>query len=230
MRTTAFAITAAVLVLGGAESSSRAGVILGAVLEDKGVFQPTVPVKVFTSSMYAKLVSGWGPRDGQEFFRLNNEKIVLVPAGPPVHVYNLTPAVIHVPQPGGFANPNAPISFFDVFVGDIGDTGQIGGVPNDWTLTEAQILDGLGNVHNGTISLLNDLTTQLPTSNANDTSIQWDLSSISQKQGRFFLVEFTMTGYQLMGIPEPASLAMSLIGGAGLLAYRWRRRRRADRA
>jgi hypothetical protein len=42
-------------------------------------------VKVFTSSMYIKLVSGWGPRDGEEYFRLNGEKIfkLLSVARPP---------------------------------------------------------------------------------------------------------------------------------------------------
>jgi hypothetical protein len=56
-------------------SSLRAGVINGIALEDKGICVPTIPVKVFTSSMYIKLVSGWGTHDGEEYFRLNGEKI-----------------------------------------------------------------------------------------------------------------------------------------------------------
>lgn len=225
MRLSAYTFAAAVLIPAAVGNSCLGGVIIGAVLEDKGLFQPVAPVTVFTSHMYIKLVSGWGARDGTEAFRLNGEKVVMLPVGPPVHVYNLYPALIHVPQPGGLANPNAPVSFFDVFVGDVNNTGDIGSVPDDWTLEEAQIEDGLGNIHMGVISQISDLTTQLPTSNANDTQIQWDLSGISQTQGRFFLVEYTMSANQAVGIPEPSTLVMTVLGVGGGLGLAGRRRR-----
>jgi hypothetical protein len=228
MRKGVFALALVFLLLAMPGNHARAGVITGLALEDKGVYQPVVPVKTFTSSMYIKLVSGWGARDGEEHFRLNGETVVMLPAGPPVHVYNLYPVLIHVPQPGGLANPNAPISFFDVFVGDINDTGQIGSLPNDWVLTSAEIIDGYGNTHAGTITLLSDLTTQLPTSNANDTQIQWDLSGIAQKQGRFFLVEYTMTANQVVGaVPEPSSAALAGLGVCCLVIHHVRHRRLA---
>jgi len=227
MRMKTLALVGAALILTTLANSLQAGFIGGVALEDKGIFQPVVPVKVFTSSMYIKLVSGWGPRDGEEHFRLNGERIINIPAGPPVHVYSLYPVLIEVPQPGGFANPNAPISFFDVFVGDIGDTGQIGSLPDDWVLDQAQIQDGFGNSHPGQITHIRDLNTELPASSFFDVFVDWDLSGISQTQGSFFLVEYTMTANEATA-PEPATfIVWSLLGSLAIGAGWWRRKRTA---
>ena len=194
------------LILGSGVSSSQAGVIAGAALEFKGVFQPTVPVRVFTSSMYIKLVSGWGARDGEEHFRLNGERIINIPAGPPILVYNLYPVIIHVPQPSGFADPQAPIDFYCVMATDQGN--GIGPLPTGWQEDSATIEDAFGVQHPGNITPISDLSL-LPTSSIHDTQIQWDLSQVQSRTGNYYLAQFTMTG---MEVPEPAiGLAMPLL-------------------
>ncbi len=208
------------LVLGFSVSLCRAGVIFGTALEFKGAFQQTVPVKIFTSSMYIKLVSGWGARDGEEHFRLNGEKIINIPVGPPILVYNLYPVVIHVPQPSGFADPLAPIDFFTVMATDQGN--GIGPLPNGWQEDSATLEDDFGVQHPGTITHISDLSL-LPTSSLNDTQIQWDLSQVQNRTGNYYLAQFTMTG---MEVPEPGIgiMAMPVLL---LLGSRWTRRRAA---
>jgi hypothetical protein len=203
--------------MGLSAGRAGAGVIAGTALEFKGVFQPTVPTVVFTSRMYIKLVSGWGARDGEEHTRLNGERVINIPVGPPVLVYNLYPVIIHVPQPLGLADPTAPIDFYSVMLADQGN--GIGGLPTGWAMTEASLVDGSGNVHEATITPLGSLA-NLPTSSANDTQIVWDLTEVPNQTGNFYLARYTMTGAQ---VPEPAGLAVVLAGVGALSLVRSRR-------
>ena len=204
-----------------------AGTITQTVVDDKGSI--TIPnghfETVFGSRMSADLGPEWGDLAGH-YERKNSEKLVWVNDGPPIviHFANVFPKEIHVPQTPA-PNPHSPASFFDIFT-EIKLDGSLGPLEDGMQIEEGPdtFLEGAsGTKYFGKVTPINDLAL-LPTSNANDTQIVWDLSQFSETTGNFYLIEYEMAPIDL--VPEPSTLALFGIALAALIGFRaWGRRR-----
>jgi hypothetical protein len=204
---------------------ANAGTITIQVEDDKG----TVAIPngffqhVFGSHMSLTLGPEWGDLAGH-FERNNNEHLVWVNTGPPtiLHFANIFPKEIDVPE-----NPNPDhfkvMSFFDVFVElDIND---------HWAPLEPGVQIQDANMQGSSVTLfpglvtpINDLS-QLPTSNANDTNIKWDLSQFTTTRGNFFLIEYDLpNAFEATKTPEPSTFILLGSAIAGLLSFHLTRR------
>ena len=211
-----------------APMSAVAGTITQTVVDDKGSI--TIPnghfETVFGSRMSADLGAEWGDLAGHHE-RKNSEKLVWVNDGPPIvlHFANVFPKEIHVPQTPA-PNPHATGSFFDIFT-EIKLNGLLGPLEDGMQIEEGPdtFLEGAsGTKYFGKVTPITDLAL-LPTSNANDTQIVWDLSQFAETTGNFYLIEYEMAPIDL--VPEPSTLALFGIAIAALAGWRaWARPRR----
>jgi hypothetical protein len=203
-----------------------AGTITQTVVDDKG--SVTIPnghfEKVFGSRMSADLGPEWGDLAGH-YERKNSEKLVWVNDGPPIviHFANVFPKEIHVPQTPK-PNPRGPTTFFDIFI-ELNPDGTISPLHGGMQIEEGPdtFLEGAsGTKFFGKVTPINDLSL-LPTSNANDTLIVWDLSKFTTTTGNFYLIEYELPPIEL--VPEPSALELFVIAVAGGLLVVWSRLR-----
>lgn len=195
-------------------ASSRtagAGTITLVPIEPKGILQPGEVNTVFTLKV-GVLPFPLLPLP----FVLPNLELVFVPDGPPVAWFNIRPFAIEVPQPFDL---NLQIDFFWLLAADVG--AGIGPVPDGGALEAASLIGLSGTEYPADITIITDLA-NLPTSSPNNLQISWDLSTLSQTRGKFFLARASLPGTELQVIPEPS--AMLLLGG-GLVGLAVRRRK-----
>jgi hypothetical protein len=192
---------------------ASAGTITLNVVDDKG----TVAIPngffqhVFGSHMSMTLGPEWGELAGH-FERNNNEHLVWVNTGPPtiLHFANIFPKEIDVPE-----NPNPnhfnPISFFDIFV-ELDINNHPAPLEQGMQIQGANMQGSSGALYPGLVTPINDLS-NLPTSNANDTKIVWDLSQFATTTGNFVLIEYDLpNAFEATKTPEPS--AFILLGTA----------------
>ena len=190
-------------------SPANAGTITVQVKDDKGtVAIPNGSFQhVFLSHMSMTLGPEWGDLAGH-FERDNNEQLVWVNNGPPtiLHLANVFPKEIDVPENPN-PNPHRPIDFFDIFV-ELNINNNFAPLEPGMQIQGAEMQGSSGNFNPGIVTPINDLS-QLPTSTANDTNIQWDLSNFTTTTGNFFLIEYTLpNALEATQIPEPAGFVL----------------------
>lgn len=187
------------------------------LLEDKGLFQPVVPALHIFPSVYTFIVND------PPFFIftkviLPNSEIVFLPVGPPVRLFNLRPAL-------SIANVQ-PLGLTDHFWVILADAGAgIGGLPAGAALQQASLFgNATGTEFVASITPINDLA-NLPTSSANNASMTWDLSGISQTTGNFFLAEATLPASEFT--PEPSTFILFAVSILGVIGIGYRQRKKA---
>ena len=213
------------------EEKTQAGTITTQVVEDKG----TVAIPnghfehVFKSHMSLTLGPEWGDLAGH-FERNNNEQLVWVNTGPPIvlHFANVYPKEVDVPE-NPKPNKFKVDSFFDIFVELDPNNLQQPLKPLEPNMSiqpgpNTNMEGAFDTLIQGTVTPISDLS-QLPTSNANDTNIVWDLSQFSSTTGNFFLIEYDVpNAFVLTGVAEPSTLLLAACGALGAAGYARRRK------
>jgi hypothetical protein len=204
---------------------ASAGTITIQVEDDKG----TVAIPngffqhVFGSHMSLTLGPEWGDLAGH-FERNNNEHLVWVNTGPPtiLHFANIFPKEIDVPE-NPRPDPGKFISFFDVFV-ELDMNSHWAPLEPNMQIDNANMQGSSGTLYPGLVTPIHDLS-QLPTSNANDTNIQWDLSQFATTTGNFFLIEYDLpNAFEATKTPEPSSFILFGTAIAALVSFHLTRR------
>ena len=200
---------------------ANAGTITILVVDDKGsvTIQPGFFQHVFLSHMSMTLGPEWGDLAGH-FERNNNEQLVWVNAGPAItlHFANIFPKEIDVPENPG-PNHFNPISFFDIFV-ELDINNKPTTLEPNMQIQGADMQGSSGAIFPGQVTPINDLS-HLPTSNSNDTNIQWDLSQFATTTGNFFLIEYDLpNAFEATKTPEPSTFILLGTALAALASYR----------
>jgi hypothetical protein len=200
---------------------ASAGTITLNVEDDKGtVAIPNGSFQhVFGSHMSMTLGPEWGNLAGH-FERNNDEHLVWMNDGTftMLHFANIFPKEIDVPE-NPFPNPQRPIDFFDIFV-ELDINSHPAPLENGMQIQDANMQGSSGTLYPGLIFPINDLSL-LPTSSANDTNIQWDLSQFTSTRGNFFLIEYTLpNAFEATQIPEPSAFILFGTAISGLVLYR----------
>jgi hypothetical protein len=208
-----FALISVVALLCLLSVPADAGIISFTVSEFKGTVVPVVPiVEEFLSRIEIQVAPP--PIVVDLIF---NEEIVAFLVGPPIDVYNFYHQTIEIPQPPGF------FQLIDIFWFIAADVGAgIGPLPDGAALQSAALIGPVtGTLYPATITPISDLSA-LPTSSANDISINWDLSALSDTTGNFFLAQASIPVSEL--VPEPSSIVLFATGALAVAAYSRRRR------
>jgi hypothetical protein len=191
-------------------ATAGATTITMVVEEDKGLFVPVMPV---TFTVPSVSVGSAGIPFG--VFAIPNQETVLIQSGPPFELFNIYAAVIELPEPF-----NVQLSI-DIFWFIAANTGTgIGPLPDGMVLQSAS----LGGVP-ATITPISSLAS-LPTSSANDLSIAWDTSALTNTTGNFFLAEATLPNALLVPGPIVGAGLPGLVMACGGLLVWWRRRQK----
>ena len=214
---------AAGLVL--ASACALAGEIDVIAVQDKGVVVTVIGHNEFLSRMSITLhAPDWGERAGT-YTRLNRE-VFVIDAVVTTHLWNIFPAVIHVPQPPDM-NSFVNVPFF-MATGP--DSGNLDPLPPNAQQTNTSMTDGHGQEHIGSFHSFFDVFTELPLTGPNGEQYLWDLDGFdvndaNDRHGNFYLSTVRMTVDQLTAVPEPgtwALLGVGLLAGAGLAGRRAR--------
>jgi hypothetical protein len=204
---------------------ANAGTFTLQVVDDKGsvTIQPGFFQHVFGSHMSMTLGPEWGNLAGH-FERDNNEQLIWVNAGPAItlHFANVFPKEIDVPENPN-PNPHRPIDFFDIFT-ELDINNHPAPLEQGMQIQGANMQGSSGTLFPGVVTPINDLS-NLPTSSANDTNIQWDLSQFTTTTGNFYLIEYTLpNALEATQIPEPPAFVLFGAAIAALASYRLTRR------